>query len=59
MAKAHYKVPGVDCRSMGQTEHEFTHQAACGYVRDNVTTKVDKVTCKLCLREMSKTRSAG
>lgn len=50
MSKTHYKVPGIDARSLGQTEFQYSHQAACGYVRDNVTTNGDLVDCKLCLR---------
>lgn len=50
MSKTHYKVHGVDARNLGQTEFEYTHQTACGYVRDNVTTNGDHVDCKLCLR---------
>lgn len=48
--KTHLKIVGVDCRNMGQSEYDFTHQTACGYVRDNVTTNEDDVDCKLCLR---------
>ena len=48
--KTHFKVTGVDARDKGQTEFEYTHQTACGYVRDNVTMDGDKVDCKLCLR---------
>ena len=48
--KTHLKIAGVDARAHGQTEFEYTHQTACGYVRDNVTTDGDKVDCKLCLR---------
>lgn len=50
MKKVHLKINGVDCRDMGQTEYEYSHQAACGYVRDRVTTNGDAVDCKLCLR---------
>lgn len=48
MTKIHLRVDGVDCRKQGQTEHEFTHQAACGYVRDNITTNFFEVTCFFC-----------
>ena len=48
--KIHLRVLGVDCRNQGQTEHEFTHQAACGYVRDNVTTSWPDVNCSYCKR---------
>ena len=48
--KMHYKISGVDCRNQGQSEYEYHHQTACGYVRENVTTNVDAVDCKLCLK---------
>lgn len=48
--KTHLRISGVDCRNMGQSDHEYTHQTACGYVRDSVTTNDDEVDCKLCLR---------
>lgn len=50
MAKTHLKVKGVDCRGHGQTEFEHSHQTACGFVRNNVTTNMDKVDCFYCLR---------
>lgn len=50
MAKTHLKVSGVDARSSGQTQFEYAHQTACGYVRDNVTRNMDHVDCSLCLR---------
>lgn len=50
MAKTHFKIGGVDYRSQGQTEHEYTHQAACGYVRDDVTINGDSVDCFYCLK---------
>ena len=53
MGKTHLRVPGVDYRNMGQSEHEYTHQTACNYVRDNVTTNIDAVDCKLCLKSES------
>lgn len=37
MPKTHFKILGVDRRSQGQTEHEFNHQTACGYVRGRIT----------------------
>lgn len=52
MAKTHLKVIGVDCRDIGQTEFEHSHQTACGYVRDNVTEDGDKVDCKHCLNSI-------
>jgi len=50
MAKTHLKITGADCRDRGQTEYEYTHQAACGYVRDEVTENGDYVDCCYCLR---------
>lgn len=50
MAKTHFKVDGVDCRDIGQTEFEYTHQTACGYVRENVSRNGDDVDYKLCLK---------
>ena len=50
MAKTHYRVTDVDYREQGQTEYQYTHQTACGYVRDGVTRNGDLVDCKLCLR---------
>jgi hypothetical protein len=57
MRKMHLKVSGVDCRDQGQTQYEFDHQAACGYVRENVTRHAVLVDCKLCLREMMKAKT--
>ena len=51
--KTHKRAFGADCRSLGQTEFEYTHTALCGYVRENVTFNDDDVTCKLCLRELT------
>ena len=48
----HYKIAGVDARDRGQTEFEYTHQSACGYVRNNVTRDGDAVDCKSCLRSI-------
>lgn len=48
-----YKNHG-DFRSQGQTDFEYSHSTACGYVRDHVTRNNDEVTCKICLREMNK-----
>jgi hypothetical protein len=50
MPKCHLKVTGVDARNHGQTEYEYNHQTACGYVRDNVTTNKVKVDCFYCKR---------
>ncbi len=49
MAKTHYKIHGNDRREQGQSEHEYSHQTACGYVRDSVTTNGDEVDCKWCI----------
>ncbi|CAH1598981.1 hypothetical protein FWP33_18750 [Vibrio parahaemolyticus] len=50
MAKTHLKITGVDARNSGQTQFEYTHQTACGYVRNQVTTNMDNVDCFYCLR---------
>lgn len=52
--KVHKTKTGVDYRHTGQSEYEYFHSTACGYVRENVTCKDKEVTCKLCLREMKK-----
>jgi hypothetical protein len=54
MSKIHLKVKGVDCRGMGQTQYEYTHQAACEYVRKNVTVMESEVTCFYCLQKIKK-----
>ena len=48
MSKTHLRVDGVDCRKSGQ--FEYTHQAACGYVRDNITINWFEVDCFYCKR---------
>lgn len=48
--KMHLKVKGIDARKCGQTEFEYSHQTACGYVRNNVTTNKNNVDCFYCLR---------
>ena len=48
MIKKHLRIGGVDMREHGQTEHEFTHQSACGFVRKNVVIEWFKVDCLLC-----------
>ena len=50
MLKTHYKVRGVDARTRGQSQYDYDHQTACGYVRDRVSEDGDSVDCKLCLR---------
>ena len=50
----HLQVTGVDCRNQGQSEYEYRHQTACGYVRHKVTFIISDVTCKICLRELLK-----
>ena len=50
MSKTHYRIIGNDCRDQGQTDYEYNHTAACGYVRENVTLNEDYVDCKLCLK---------
>lgn len=52
--KTHLYRSHGDHRAAGQTQHEYTHSTACGYVREAVTTDSSGVTCKLCLREMAK-----
>ena len=52
MPKTHYKITRGDCRQQGDTEYELSHQAACGYMRDNVTRNGDEVDCKLCLNSI-------
>jgi|TARA_B110000196_G_scaffold319835_1_gene339201 hypothetical protein len=50
MNKTHLKVLGVDARNAGQTDFEYHHQSACGYVRDKVTRNIKQVTCIFCRR---------
>ena len=50
MSKTHLRVSGVDKRNQGQTEFEFTHQSACGYVRDKITVNHWEVDCFYCKR---------
>ena len=52
--KIHFRQSHSNHRGGGQTEHEASHSTACGFVRDSVTTQPEKVSCKLCLREMRK-----
>ncbi len=52
--KTHLKIEGVDCRKMGQTEYEYSHQAACGYVRKNITTNTNDVDCFYCKSQIKK-----
>ena len=52
-AKVHLKVSGVDARHQGQTQFEYDHQAACGYVRDLVSTKESQVTCFFCKKQIT------
>lgn len=47
-----------DHRSAGQSQYDFTHSTACGYVREQVTREESNVTCKLCLRELARARNA-
>ena len=48
--KTHLKIKGVDYRGRGQSNFEYEHQTACGYVRVDVTTNEDLVDCKHCLK---------
>lgn len=43
-----------DHRSAGQTQYEYEHSTACGYVRAMVTKEPAEVTCKRCLSVMRK-----
>jgi len=52
MSKKHLKILGIDARDQGQTDFEYEHQAACGYVRENITRDGDEVECKLCLNSI-------
>ena len=52
MAKTHLKAFGADYRDQGQTEYDYNHQSACGYVRANVTSNADNVDCKYCLNSL-------
>ena len=54
MSKIHLKIKGVDCRGMGQTEFEYSHQSACGYVRKEVRVMENEVTCFYCLNLIKK-----
>lgn len=55
MRKVHKYQSHGDHRNAGQSQHDYDHSTACGYVRDTVTTDSSKVTCKICLREVAKT----
>jgi hypothetical protein len=52
--KIHMFLRGKDFRNSGQTDYEYNHSTECGYVRDDITYNTDKVTCKLCLRELKR-----
>ncbi len=52
MNKTHLKVNGADYRDSGQTEYEYEHQAACGYVRKSVSRNEDSVDCRHCLNSI-------
>lgn len=49
MTKTHFKYIAADARDRGQTDHEYHHQTACGYVRDDVTNSPRDVDCTHCL----------
>jgi len=57
--KMHLRIKGVDARSQGQTDYEYSHQTACGYVRSCVTPHKAYVDCKLCVKSehMKETKS--
>ena len=48
--KTHFKIKGVDCRSLGQSESEYANQSACGFAGVTVTKIKRDVNCKLCER---------
>ena len=49
--KTHLKITGADCREFwGQSEYAYSHQSACGYVREKVTTIAKDVSCFYCKR---------
>jgi hypothetical protein len=52
MKKTHFQIIGVDFHKSGKTEYKYTHQTACGYVRDDVTSNGDNVDCELCLKSI-------
>lgn len=54
MGETHAFKRGPAYIDAGQTQQEYTHTTWCGYVRDKVSHDIDKVTCKLCLREIVK-----
>lgn len=54
--KTHLYRSHGDHRSAGQTQHEYTHSTACGYVRDVVTRDPAKVTCTHCKRKLPNTQ---
>ena len=51
--KTHLKYINEYGAHIMQTEYEYTHSTACGYVRENVTTDKSKVDCFYCLRSES------
>lgn len=52
--KTHLYRSHGDYRSAGQTQYEYTHSTACGYVRGSVSNYLPLVTCKHCLRTIEK-----
>jgi hypothetical protein len=42
----------IQQRHCGQSNRDYYHSTACGYVRNTVTSRKELVTCKLCLREI-------
>ena len=57
--KTHLYQSHGDHRSAGQTQHEYTHSTACGYVRGSVTNYPALVTCKHCLRKIEPAKHGG
>lgn len=52
-AKTHKFKPGADFRDLGQTEFEYSHTSACGYVRAIATNDDKLVTCKHCKNKLT------
>lgn len=52
MTKTHLKITGVGCRDQGRTDFEYSHQTACGYVRDDVSDNGADVNCNYCLNSV-------
>jgi hypothetical protein len=56
MKVVHKFMPHGDFQSpkdIGQSEYDYFHSTACGYIREFVTKSDDAVTCFYCLRSES------